>query len=46
MGKKYSKATEYYDEFIQGGFTKIPVIAKELVNQIGDEILDTLKGKI
>ena len=43
IGEKYSKATEYYDEFITGGFARMPPIAKKLVTQISKEILEVLR---
>ena len=45
LGKKYSKATEYYDNLIECRFVKMPAVAEKLVNQIGNEILEILKGK-
>ena len=44
IGEKYSKATEYYDELAEGDFVKLPPVALKLVNQIGNEILQALKG--
>ena len=44
IGKKYSKATEFYDEFIEDDFVKMSPLTKEFVNQIGNEILQILKG--
>lgn len=36
--RKYAKATEYHDEFIEGGFTEMPPLAQKLVNQVGQNI--------
>lgn len=41
--RKYAKATEFWDEFVQHRFVKMPLIAKGFVNQIGQEILDILE---
>lgn len=42
--RKYAKATEYYDEFIEGSFVEMPLVAKKLVNQIAQEILNELEN--
>ena len=41
--RKYAKATEFYDAFISGDFVEMPPLAKEMINQIGQEILDELE---
>lgn len=40
--RKYAKAGEYYDEFIERRFVKMPCVAKKFVNQVAQEILDEL----
>lgn len=44
LGEKYSKATEFFDEFIENDFVEIPPMAKEFVNQIGNEVLQILEN--
>jgi hypothetical protein len=44
LGEKYSKATEFFDPLIVNGFDKLPFLAKKLINQIGDEILEIIDG--
>jgi hypothetical protein len=45
LGEKYSKATEFFDPLIVNGFDKLPFLAKKLINQIGDEILEIIDGR-
>jgi len=45
IGEKCSGATEFYDNLIACDFIKMSPITQKLVNQIGDEILQVLKGK-
>lgn len=42
--RKYAKATEVWDEFIEHKFVKMPLIAKGFVNHIGQEILGVLEN--
>ena len=41
--RKYAKATDYYDELIEGDFVQMPPLAQKLVNQVGQEILEELE---
>lgn len=43
IGKKYSTASEWYDQFVEGNFIKMREETQKLVNQIGKEILEILK---
>ncbi len=45
MGKKYSTATQWFDELIEGRFVDMSPMIKKFVNQIGKEILQVLKEK-
>jgi len=42
LGNKCKVATEFYDEFITGGFTSLPFLARKFVNQIGKQILEII----
>ena len=44
--RKYVKATEYYDDLIEGRFVEMPSIARKLVNQVAQEVLDELENGI
>ncbi len=42
--RKYAKATEFYDEIIEGRFVKMTFTEKKFVNLIAQEILDVLEN--
>ncbi len=42
LGEKYSVATEFYDELIEGQFVKMPPLAKKFTQQAGRKILQIL----
>lgn len=42
IGEKYSIATEYHDNLITGDFVELSPLTRKLVNQIGNEILQTI----
>lgn len=44
LGKKCSKAAEYFDPIIENCFVKMPPLTKKFVNDIGNNILQILKG--
>lgn len=44
FAKKHARAIEYFDELVEGGFTKMPSVAAHLVNQIGKELLQVLNS--
>jgi len=41
--RKYAKATEYYDELIEGDFVEMSPMVTKFVNQVAQEILDELE---
>ncbi len=45
MGKKYAPASLYYDNIMECEFVPMPTVAKKLVNQIGREMLEIVKGE-
>ncbi|MGR3292533.1 MAG: hypothetical protein ACUZ9M_00795 [Candidatus Scalindua sp.] len=44
IGQKYNKATEFFDKLIENRFVELPMLARKFVQQIGNEILEALKG--
>lgn len=44
VGLKYSEASEFYDELIEGDFVEMHPQAKKIANQIANEILEILNG--
>lgn len=42
LGEKCSKATECFDKLMAGDFVELDFLAKKLVNQIGNEILEII----
>lgn len=43
LGEKYAKATEWYDELMEDRYVPMHPQAKQIANQIGNEILAILK---
>ncbi len=42
--RKYATASEYYDNLIEDKFIEMPFLAKKLVNQVAQVILDELES--